>query len=289
MSHFFDFGDIKNSEKTIKRTWDEFRVALATGAFSCNEVDVAKNYTFLKVYNDLFHDNFGIEHCTIKLKDLDGVLLGRGCIPKVDEIPNYERFIPKAKFIKNDNRFSPPGVEWLYLALGNETDIHQCAQAECRAQVGDKFGFCHFAFDEAYNDIKLVDLTIADDKTFEQLNQTLESYAQIQVKKGVRVAKVLGRVPRYNIDKAEFKHLFTEWAAYTHTKLLSEQIFEPLDVSADKGVMYAPFQTMAQYYISLGYSGIIYASTVSESGKNIVLFDKAVAKPYGTIEKYTVS
>jgi len=53
--------------------------------------------------------------------------------------------------------------------------------------------------------------------------------------------------------------------------------------------MYAPFQTMAQYYRSLGYSGIIYGSTVSEVGRNIVLFDKEIAKPCGSIEKYTVS
>ena len=45
-------------------------------------------------------------------------------ILKKDEMPEYERFIPKKEFIKNDNRFSPPGVEWLYLALGNESDIH---------------------------------------------------------------------------------------------------------------------------------------------------------------------
>lgn len=53
--------------------------------------------------------------------------------------------------------------------------------------------------------------------------------------------------------------------------------------------MYAPFQTMAQYYRSLGYSGIIYGSTVSEVGRNIVLFDKEIAKPCGSIEKNTVS
>ena len=87
----------------------------------------------------------------------------------------------------------------------------------------------------------------------------------------------------------EFKRIFTEWAVYTYSKLLSEQIFEPIDDSADKGIMYAPFQTMAQYYRSLGYSGIIYGSTVSEVGRNIVLFDKEIAKPCGSIEKYTVS
>ena len=289
MGNFFDFGDIKNYERTIRKTWDEFRDALTIGTFLYDDVEKAKKCTFLRVYNDLFHDNFGIEHSTLKLKDLDGTLVGRGCILKKDEIPDYERFIPKKEFIKNDNRFSPPGVEWLYLALGNESDIHQCAQAECRARVGDDFGFCHFKFEKIYNDIKIIDLTIADNKSYEQLNQMLESYANAQVKKGAKIAKLLGVVPRYSVNKTEFKRLFTEWSVYTYSKLLSEQIFEPIDGSADKGVMYAPFQTMAQYYSSLGYSGIIYGSTVSEVGRNIVLFDKKIAKPYGLIEKYTVS
>lgn len=289
MDHFFDFGDIKNNERIIRKTWDEFRDALAIGVFSYDDIEKAKKCMFLKVYNDLFHDNLGIEHSTLKLKDLDGTLVGRGCVLKKDEIPDYERFIPKKEFIKNDNRFSPPGIEWLYLALGNESDIHQCAQAECRAHVGDDFGFCHFELEKTYSDIKIVDLTIVDNKSYEQLNQMLESYVKALVKKEVKIAKILGRVPRYSVDKTEFKQLFTKWAVYTYSKLLSEQIFEPIDDLVDKGVMYAPFQTMAQYYNSLGYSGIIYGSTVSEVGRNIVLFDKKIAKPYGSIEKYMVS
>ena len=116
----------------------------------------------------------------------------------------------------------------------------------------------------------------------------LESYGNAQVKKGVKIAKILGRVPQYSVNKTEFKRIFTEWAVYTYSKLLSEQIFEPLNDTDDKTLMYAPFQSMAQYYISLGYSGIIYGSTVSSVGRNIVLFDKNVAHPIGTIEDYTV-
>lgn len=171
MGQIFDFGDIKNNERTIRKTWDEFRAALSSGTFSYDNIEEAKKCTFLKVYNDLFHDNFGIEHSTIKLTDLDGTQVGRGCVLKKDEAPDYERFIPKKEFITADNRFSPPGVEWLYLALGNETAIHQCAQAECRTHVGDEFGFCHFKFDDAFADIKLVDLTIADNKTFDTGNR----------------------------------------------------------------------------------------------------------------------
>lgn len=61
----------------------------------------------------------------------------------------------------------------------------------------------------------------------------LESYGNAQVKKGVKIAKILGRVPQYSVNKTEFKRIFTEWAVYTYSKLLSEQIFEPIDDSAD--------------------------------------------------------
>ena len=39
----------------------------------------------------------------------------------------------------------------------------------------------------------------------------------------------LGYIPKYNVNVDEFKKLFTKWGVYTHTKLLSEQIFEPLN------------------------------------------------------------
>lgn len=251
--------------------------------FSFNEVEKAKGYTFLKVYDDLFHQHSGIDHKTITIKDLEGLLVGRGTILGEKEVPDYERFIPKKEFIKEDNRFSPPGVEWLYLALGNEADIHECSQVECRAEEGNRFGFCHFSFNDRSSDLKLVDLTIADDISYEELNSRLEEYGQKQVKKA---AKAHGFIPKHNVNIDEFKRFFTKWGVYTHTKLLSEQIFEPLRGIDDKTLIYAPFQTMAQYYISLGYSGIIYGSTVSSVGKNIVLFDKNVAYPIGAIEDY---
>ena len=271
-------------EEAIKKTWSEFRNALAKGKFSFDQVSKAKEYTFLKVYDDLFHQHSGIVHNTILIKDLDGLSIGRGTILREKEVPNYERFIPKKEFITKDNRFSPQGVEWLYLALGNEEDIHVCSQAECRVKKGDRFGFCHFKFNETCFDLKLVDLTIANDISFEELNSKLEQYRRKQVIRTSKVAKALGYIPKFNLNKREFENILTEWAVYTYTKLLSEQIFEPLDDTDDKALMYAPFQTMAQYYISLGYSGIIYGSTVSKVGKNIVLFDKSAASPIGDIE-----
>lgn len=289
MRKIFDFCDIENCENTIKQTWIEFRECLAKGSFSYNEIDKAKHQTFLKVYDDLFCKHSGLDHKTITLKDLKRELMGRGTILKNDEIPNYERFLPKEEYIKEDNRFSPPHVEWLYLAIGDDNDIHECAQAECRVKKGYRFGFCHFQLDSRYDECKLVDLTIADDVSYAELNADLEEYGQAQVKKGIKIAKALGFVPRMNTNKKEFEELFTRWGVYTYTKLLSEQIFEPLNVCDNKVIAYAPFQTMAQYYISLGYSGIVYGSTVCPVGKNIVLFDKHMACPVGAIEDYKIS
>lgn len=288
MGQIFDFGRIENSEKAIRKTWTDFRNSLANGEFTYDEIEKAKKSTFLKTYDDLFNQHSGIEHKTITIKNLDGLLIGRGTILDDNEVPNYERFIPKKEYIKRDNRFSPPGVEWLYLAIGNELDIHQCSQAECRVEKGNRFGFCHFTFDDSCMDLKFVDLSIVDNISYEDLNAQLENYGQKQVKKEIKIAKMLGFVPKHNVNVDEFKRLLTEWGAYTHTKLLSEQIFEPIQDTDDRSIMYAPFHTMAQYYISLGYSGIIYGSTVSNLGRNIVLFDKKIAFPSGDIEDYIV-
>lgn len=289
MGQYFDFGDIEECKRTITQSWEDFRNVLAEGVLQTSNVAQAKEYTFLKVYDDLFHKNDGIKYNTITIGDMKKYCLGRGAILKKDEKLNYERFIPKKEFIKQDNRFSPHGVEWLYLAIGEEVDIHECAKAECRAKNGDRFGFCHFILDEAYDSNKLIDLTIADEVTYDILNKSLEAYGQLQANKSIRKAKLLGYVSKHNVDMDEFKRILTQWAVYTYSKLLAEQIFVPLSEVDDKSKTYAPFQTMAQYYISLGYSGIIYGSTVSKVGKNLVLFDKAMAYPNGVIEDYRIS
>lgn len=288
MGNIFSFSDIEKIENAIHKTWSEFRDGLAQGAFTYQEVEQAKEQTFLKTYDDLFRKHSGIDQKTITIKDVKSQIIGRGTILKEDECPNHDRFLPQKEYIKEDNRFSPPGIEWLYLAIGQEKDIHRCAEAECRTKTGDRFGFCHFKFDPLYDNCKLVNLTIADDISYAELNRSLEEYAQAQVKKGVRLAKALGYVPKIKTNKAEFEELFIRWSVYTYTKLLSEQIFTPLRKTDNKSIMYAPFQTMAQYYISLGYSGIVYGSTVCSVGKNIVLFDKHMAHPVGNIEDYKI-
>ena len=49
MGSIFDFNGIENCEQAIRKTWDEFRECLATGAFSYDEIEKAKKQKFLMV------------------------------------------------------------------------------------------------------------------------------------------------------------------------------------------------------------------------------------------------
>ena len=252
------------------------------------EINVKSFSIQKKSYDDLFYQHSGIKENTITIGELKSNVIGRGSILNKEEIPNYERFLPKEEFINEDNRFSPSGVEWLYLVIGNEKKIRKCAELECRAKNGDRFGFCHFKFDIEYEDCNLVDLTIADDISYMELNRCLKEYEQKNYKRCAKIKRELGCVPITHRNSEEIKEVFTRWCVYTYSKLLSEQIFVPLEKCDKKSHIYAPFQTMAQYYRSLGYSGIIYSSTVCSSGKNIVLFDKNIAYPIDIIEEYDI-
>ena len=93
-----------------------------------------------------------------------GKFVGRGTIIKPHEsqnTPSHDRFMPVSKFITEDNRFSPAGVEWLYLAVGDTQEIIQeCAEKECRVKSGDRFAFCNFQVNENYHSIPYFTSTI---------------------------------------------------------------------------------------------------------------------------------
>ena len=78
------------------------------------------------------------------------------------------------------------------------------------------------------------------------------------------------------------KDVLANWMAPLYAKLLAEQIFVPL-TTEDKSIMYAPFHTIAWFFLQKGFHGIVYSSTVFPEGKNIVLFNKNYAKPVGDV------
>lgn len=112
LKHPIDFGDVHSSEEVIKSTWNDFRDALKNREFTYEEVSKATASGFLKVFDELFMlctDRF---ECSLKNVERNSYLK-RGSILAETEAVDYERFLPKAEFITQSNRFSPVGVEWL--------------------------------------------------------------------------------------------------------------------------------------------------------------------------------
>ncbi len=271
----------------MKKTWGDFRAKFARSDLHYDEVDKAKKITFLKVYDDLFRNNSGISYLTKSLGDIGKCSIGRGAKLKVGESIDYERFKPKKEYITDDNRFSPPGIEWLYLALGSQDSVQNVAKQEIKILSGERFGFCYFNLDKSFDEKKIVDLTVANGVKFDDINSALENHGQNCLQEGIKQALKTGKITDAKIDRDEFAKLLTQWGVFTYSKLLSEQIFLPVETN-DKKLEYTPFQAMAKYFMSLEYVGIIYGSTVSSDGKNIVLFDKNMAHPVGAINDVVV-
>ena len=286
-----DFGFRANAEEKMRETWNEFRFDLATGAFSYKDCDTAKNKAvFLKQFDDLFSNCHHLFEKSLETVSLSSTTLMRaGKLKDEDPFPTYSRFVPSRKYITSHNRFSPPGTEWLYIAMGDSDNAEKCALKECRASKGDRFGLCQFKINEEYSKRELVDLTIACDSSYDELNNHLEGMEheirKREVKRIINGIVQCGCFPKPNID--DYMNQFRIWFAYTYVRMLSEQIFVPVD-TVDKERCYAPFQCVAQYFLNFGYEGIVYSSTVLPSGKNVVLFDRDAAVPVGKIKIITI-
>lgn len=274
----FNF-DTQKEKDAILNTWQEFRDALANREFSYDETDKALNSTFLKVFDDLLNSRCEEMETTIGEISNNWELRRGAKVASAAEI-NLERFIPKACFINEDNRFSPRGVEWLYLAMSsNAYDAEVCTKKECRAQDRDGFAICEFEMNSNWNDRKVINLTNTPEKTYEQINYILQQQGKKlqnkQMLRGVTNGIHIFMTP----EEREMVERIKTWSISTYRKLLSEEIFVELKNIADKELKYAPFQCLAKYIESKGYVGIVYKSTVYPKAKDIVLFDKNIARP----------
>lgn len=293
------FDETEKNEKIIRETWEIFRNQLANRSFTYDDINTALEDTvFLRVFDEFFsHGHKWLE------KELSNVFTSNTDIVRAAHIkddsppPTYDRFIPNAKFSKSHNRFSPPGFEWLYLAIGPKSNseagfslAEKCALKECRASSGDHYALCSFQLKEGYNKKKIIDLTIAKDMNYEDINSVLKQHGdKIYKREKERMAKtilVTGKSPAPNTK--DYEHRFFEWAIYTYARLLAEQIFLPLKTE-NRELMYSPFQCIAKYFLLKGYAGIVYSSTVFPDGRNLVLFDKKTAEPFNPIKEFIVT
>lgn len=236
-------------------------------------------------------ENIGKQKLSIPLfQCFENTSVGRGAVLETNEELPYSRFIPdkrKGKS-KSGNRFSPQDKEWLYLAIGKSDNLTiKCADKECNAKKGNRFGFCHFELLSKYRNLKIVDLTIADNMSYYKINKNLYKEITRQVNEKKKMGYLMSQVAANEYDdilKCEIK----KWLFLIYCKMMSKSIFEPVE-NCDAELEYKPFQTLARYFEEQGYVGIKYKSTVFNDANNIVIFDKTFARPYGEILDYCVS
>lgn len=264
-----NFENRRSCVQTIQNDWIELREALRSKQLYYDETEKALQYSFLKVFDSHLELSGCQREVNTTFMQLRNFTLGRAAILRSGETATLNRFIPDRQYINSSNRFSPEGIEWLYLAIGtDEAAVVETTKAEICAAAGDRFSYCPFELSDSINYRKVVDLTVADNSTYEQLDELVEATV---------------RNPSCRTKSAVKKDL-EKLLIDTYCKLLSDYIFEPVG-SVDSDVMYAPFQTMAQYFKKKGYIGIIYKSTRYSGGKNLVLFDKNYAQPIGPIRE----
>lgn len=244
-------------QEALIETWNELKYRLNSRDIEIDCLNDIPNIPFLGVLDKALSYEFTRKRVNNDIYYFSkSKKFYRAAIIKQNEIVDISRFIPNANFMISGNRFSPKGAEWLYMGLDrNEDYAKRCCFAEVRANEASNVKYCEFTSIFEKNDL-LIDLTISDGKSIDNISHVSrkpphEKYAQIFI-------------------------------IELYMKLLSEEIFKPID-TLNKDLEYTPFQFMANYFKALGYKGIIYKSTVSDYGKNIVVFDKNFFVPQGIV------
>lgn len=276
-----NFEGRESAIRMLGTTWQEFRNALKDKKFNYKELDKAKKYVFFSTFDDAINYGNNKELLTRTLKEisLNSNLCRATKLGKDDKLNyiHYSRFIPDQLNHPSENRFSPAGIDYLYLGIkfgefkttkGRFNTLEETCLKEIRAKSGNDIAFCNFNINLKSYDKKIIDLTITDNKSFEDIQNEF--------------SKWFNSLNLISVHKNASVYLFT-----LYLKMISEELFKPIETD-DKELEYAPFHCLAYYFTSLGFDGILYKSTVYNRGKNLVLFNKYDAKPIGKIkvEKY---
>lgn len=282
----FNYDNKESLKQTYRETWSDFRFKLGVEQVDYTDINKIKESGFLAVLDDALKYKNNSNTLKVYSNELtNDYIFCRATILGEEEsekdIPK-ERFLPKYEFIKEDNRFSPKGVEYLYLACKRTNDKSDgeynipktIALREIRPLKGQRVAICKFnistlnQFNQVYN---VIDLTLADQWSLDEIVEIFD----------VKISKLLYGPKGSNSNRKKCrKQLINDMCLLLYMKLLSSEIFKPVE-GAKKEAEYAPFHCLAEYFKSLGFDGIIYSSTVYEGveGKNLVLFNKELGIP----------
>lgn len=271
-------SEYSKREKTIAEHWIELKNDLNNSNDNINAV--FENSYFFQHFNQVVRNTkhlYEKELCNITIME-------RGVKDRVDLL-NYNRMIPNVKYAKQNNRMNPPGKVYLYAATiktnkgksesSVRNHINKTIIKELRATKGDTITVCDLKVNE-YGKKRRV-FNLCGDFDIPKDNSHFSNYILEEINKSsdkneqnISIQKVLSGI---------YFQLFS-----------SDKIFKPIDTSKEdeKAYEYRPFQALANYFENIGYAGLMYNSTVTPTGTNIVLFNTNLVDVKGTSMKHII-
>jgi hypothetical protein len=129
--------------KFMSIQWNELKKALFEGTIDYTDIDGLKQFTFFKVFDDVFRNTSAFFAAPLfKYKYIYRAVNELSC--------NYERMLPKLEFAKEHNRMNPAGKVFLYAGVENlgyrdcTRNIIKTCIHEIRAPKESKVTVCRF-------------------------------------------------------------------------------------------------------------------------------------------------
>lgn len=270
-----------------------------------NENASVEGRTFIKMFDEI-HDYALKNNQDLFSKNLSSL---KGLVRGVKEscLENYDRMIPKDKFVKFKNRWNPEGKAFLYLGYAESESLSKVSNSietcceELRMKNGEVVTICRFK--TAKKNGKLLDFSIDEslvDIQEEIINQSMNSDLEKilndekLLEKG-KMLKELGenrklkRLIKSKIHNGRDRRKIERYISTMFIHNIVEAIFLPVEEDTDS---YLPFHLFANYLIEKGYCGVIHKSTrmdlIKKKGKNVILFNPLDAEPIkGTMKLFT--
>lgn len=285
----------KQCDDMLVKNWDEIKVNLHNGNVKYDDLEKLLKYTFFRQFNNMFQ--YLSSSFEKKLSDIKYICkVANGWADINGKEYGYERFIPNKKYASK-NRFNPPSKIFQYHGIGySNTDIQEhksiiitCLK-EIRAKENSEVSICKFKVKESYNDKKIIDLTVVDKYSYDNLIDEVLKYKKL-ICLSRKISKNNEKKSEKEILKSEIeknpngnKAKLTVILGKIYMKMISEDLFLPVD-GLNRDYEYASFHAFANYFEKKGYSGIIYNSTVNPGNKNLTLFNVDYTEPFGEITK----
>lgn len=256
--------DFDSNVSLITDQWNIVKEALYSGEVSYKETDKLINeYDFFNRFDNMF--KIAVSNFETPLSDIHPIYRA---VKGEQSLTNYGRMTPLLKYAKYYNRMNPPGELFIYLGILGEIEdevddvkkhITKTLTRELRLKESIAT-MCEFQITETGKNKKVIN--ICGDIKLPKSEIEMHNYI---------IKQIIMKKATENLEQVVARNMANLYINMFNTS----KIFKPIETDEEeiKKYEYAPFHALANYIMEQGYAGIIFRSTVHESGTNLVLFD----------------